>query len=519
MKDSFQTIASRWRLADVAQGGRVAVQGLKLLGAGALGAFLLLAHNSWPVPPLTLSGTVLITLFALVLTRFHLRHTPVTGTTPHQAEKMIWLVAFGSIGGIQLLTRGIGDHQLLGIGFLLTAPLVAQAMLASALLGPALSVFALTVVAFLLGVSGTLPVTVLAASWLAGAVGAHAVNPLKQRSDLLRAMSIQALALGLIAVCISAGAVGRDQISIVASSAGWAALAAIIATSIFWLGVAVLEKLFDIISDWSLLELCSPDHPLLRDLMLRAPGTYAHSVIVGNLAENAARAIGANPVICRAMAYFHDVGKMNRPSYFIENQVGPNIHDSMSPTVSAMTIAAHVRDGLDLAKQYKLPPIIRDGIAQHHGTTLIRYFFDRALAQSGEQGPDITIEQFFRYEGPKPQTREAAILHLADSVEAVSRSVDRGDTENLEIAVLRVIEERRADGQLDECDLTFRDLRAIHQSFMTSLSAIRHERIVYPDSDPYETPSHSSNLDLQLDRNSSEPLRTEAGASDTPRAV
>ncbi len=483
MNPSNLTWSRRLRKIDLKQVGHLVKHSLILFGAGALGAFLLLAHLSWPPAPLTISGTVLITLFALVLTRFHLRHSQIVGTTPQNAERIMWLVAFCSIAGIQLLTRSVGHQQLLGLGFLLTAPLVAQAMLVSALVGPALSVFALTVVAFLLGVSETLPIQVIAASWLAGAVGAHAVNPLKQRSDLLRAMTIQALALALIAVCISAGAVGPQQYALVLTSAGWAALAAIIATSIFWLGVAVLEKLFGIISDWSLLELCSPDHPLLRELVLRAPGTYAHSVMVGNLAENAARAIGANPVTCRAMAYFHDVGKMNRPSYFIENQVGANIHDTMSPTLSAMTIAGHVREGLDLAREYRLPQIIKDGIAQHHGTTLIRYFFDRALEQSGDQGPDITIEQFFRYEGPRPQTRESAILHLADSVEAVSRTIDRGDTEKLEILVLKIIEERRADGQLDECDLTMRELRAIHDSFMRSLSAIRHERILYPESE------------------------------------
>jgi putative nucleotidyltransferase with HDIG domain len=250
-----------------------------------------------------------------------------------------------------------------------------------------------------------------------------------------------------------------------------------------------LERLFGLVSDWSLLELCSPEHPLLRELTLKAPGTYAHSVMVGNLAENAAREVGANAVLCRALAYFHDVGKLVRPSYFIENQRGFNPHDQIPPQLSARILIEHVKDGVELARKHRLPRVIQDGISQHHGTSLIAYFWNRA--HEAESTAPIT-EDSFRYDGPKPQSKELAILHLSDSIEALSRSLNSSSTEEIEIAVRRVIEERRADGQLDECDLTFADLRKIEQSFLRSLGALRHERIAYPEEMTHATekPSH-----------------------------
>jgi putative nucleotidyltransferase with HDIG domain len=441
-------------------------------------ALVLMAHRPWPLDGFMYAGTVLMCVVAVILTSFHLRHTPLK-TTSRKAEGIVALTAMLGVFGVQLATRSLGEQSLLGPGFLLTAPLVAQAMLVAALIGPAVSLYALTVVTLLLGVSRALPVEVLASAWLAGAVGSHAVNPLKHRSDLLRATGIQIGAQAIIALCVTA--VSTNDAGLVLESAGWAALAAVGGTSLFWLMVAVLERLFGIVSDWSLLELCSPDQPLMRELCLRAPGTYAHSVMVGNLGESAARAIGANPVLVRAMAYYHDVGKTVRPGYFIENQVGRNVHDEMSPTMSAMVISAHVKDGIELARSHHLPEAIVDGIAQHHGTGLIAYFYNRALEQDGGLETMVGLERFFRYEGPRPQTREAAILLLADSVEAASRALPRDQIEDLEVMVLRIIEERRADGQLDDSDLTLKDLQRIREAFLNALCAIRHERVAYPE--------------------------------------
>lgn len=468
-----------------------------LLGLGCVAmAFLLLVHRFPPFDRLALTAMVLVSIAAMVLVRFHLRHTLPSATTARSAERIVWLTAFLAVAGTQVMTLSIEARGLVGVGFLMTAPLVAQAMLVSALLSPTISVFALTVSALLLGVSGVLPVETLTASWLAGSVGAHAVNPLKHRADLVRATTVMVATMAVIAVCVSA--LSTSQARIVLESAGWAAVAAIGATSIFWLAVAMLERLFDLSSDWSLLELCSPDHPLLKDLCLRAPGTYAHSVMVGNLAENAARTIGANPVLCRAMAYFHDVGKTSRPSMFIENQLsGDNPHDDLSPSISAAIIRSHVEDGLEMARRHRLPQPIRDGIAEHHGTTRIGYFYAKALEQHGFAEGDPTMERQFRYAGPKPQSRETAILHLADAVEAIARTIGRGESHRLGEAIAKGIEDRRADGQLDECDLTLRELRLIQESFLRSLCAIRHERVVYSVGESDETPATEPDHDLE----------------------
>lgn len=459
-----------------------------VVGLSVLFGALTLIHRTWPLDLFSVAAMTFISALAIILTRFHLGHRADVTVSPVKAETIIWAVAGLGILGVETILLLLKQADMTGKSYLLLAPLTAQAMLVSALIGPALALYSLTVCSFLLGLSGSLPIELLATSWLSGAIGAHAVNPLKQRSDLVRAMTIQALAQTIIAICASA--MDNSHVQPVVASAGWAALSALVAVSIFWLAVAILERLFDITSDWSLLELCSPDHPLIKELCLRSPGTYAHSVMVGNLAEQAARAIGANPVHCRAMAYFHDVGKIQHPGYFIENQVGVNYHDDLPPMVSARIILSHVSDGLQLAKEYRLPQVIRDGIAQHHGTSLVSYFYNRALKQEPDLEAD-SLATLFRYEGPRPQTRETAILHLADQIEAASRTMGRSTTEDIEIMVAKIIEGSRADGQLDESPLTFRDIHLIRQAFLRSLSALRHERIEYPDQEhasPHASP-------------------------------
>lgn len=464
---------------------------LALLGVG-IGAALLF-HRAWPWEKLTFVGMVLVSVSAVVLVRYHLRHTEHPVLEPHILERIVWLNAGLAILGIQLQNYLLGTAELQGSGFLMAGPIVAMTMLVSALAGPSVAVFTQTVVVFLLSLSRATPIDMVGASWLAGAVAAHAVNPLKRRSDLLRAATVQSLAMALLGACISA--ISTDDARLVLESAGWAALAGIGATSIFWLLVAAEERLFGIVSDWTLLELCSPDHPLIRELCLRAPGTYAHSVMVGQLAESAAREIGANPILCRAMAYFHDVGKIQRPSFFVENQIGENPHDTLSPILSANIIAAHVRDGLELAREHGLPQILRDAIAEHHGTTLIAYFYDRARTQAG--GEEAILEQFFRYEGPKPQTKETAILMLADTVEAASRTIPRRNTEQLEATVWRLVEDRRADGQLDECDLTLSELQVIQRAFVHAMGALRHDRVAYPEQEGHDPSIETAHLRVQ----------------------
>jgi hypothetical protein len=243
-----------------------------------------------------------------------------------------------------------------------------------------------------------------------------------------------------------------------------------------------IEHLFGILTDLSLLELGDVSHPLLQEMVRRAPSTYNHSVTVGSIAEAAADAIGARGLLCRVGAYFHDIGKMLKPGYFIENQ-GPdedNRHESLVPAMSTLVIIAHIKDGSDLARQHHLPQPIIDMIAQHHGTTLVEYFFDRAQQQSDPNNGEVD-ESNFRYPGPKPLTKEAAVLMLADAVESASRTLIDPAPARIESLVREIAERRLDDGQFDESGLTLRELRAIERSLVMSLTSIYHGRIKYPD--------------------------------------
>lgn len=251
--------------------------------------------------------------------------------------------------------------------------------------------------------------------------------------------------------------------------------AAVIATGF----LPYLENTFNITTPIKLLELAQPNHPLLQRLLLEAPGTYHHSVFVGNMAETAADSIGADPVTVRVGAYYHDIGKIKRPFFFIENQVeSENPHDKIAPSLSTLIVTSHIKDGVDLCREYKLPPVIIDIIQQHHGTTLVSYFYKRATET---EHSECIIEADFRYEGPKPQTKEAALIMLADASEAAVRSISKPNINRIEAMVRKIIRERLNDGQLDECDLTLKDLNTIGDVFIRVLSSMFHSRIEYPD--------------------------------------
>lgn len=447
-------------------------RGLARLTGSLIMGLLLGMHLALPDDWVQVLAAVFVSLIASVLLRYHLRHTILRTATPRAAERLTWINALLGVFGVQainLLTKGATGPE----AFVLIAPLAAQAMLTAALLGPGLGITGLTLTMVLLGMFGVIPLEVLTTAWLAGAVGSHTVAKLKKRSDLFRALSIQICTNVLLVVGASIALSRTTMFAF--ESTGWAILAAVGGLSVFWFGVAVIERIFGIVSDWSLLELCSPDNPLLSDLNLKAPGTYAHSIGVGTLAEAAAREIGANPVLCRALAYYHDIGKTARPSYFVENQSGENVHDSMPASLSAKVISAHVKDGIEMAQKAKLPKIIIDGIEQHHGKSLISYFYHRALNEPDAENID---QEKFRYDGPKPQSAEAGILHLADMAEAAGRSFST--RAGLDKVVNELIDATIADGQLDECTLTFKDIETIRHSFVRSLSASKHERVAYP---------------------------------------
>jgi cyclic-di-AMP phosphodiesterase PgpH len=264
-----------------------------------------------------------------------------------------------------------------------------------------------------------------------------------------------------------------------------AALAVFLAVGSF----AVLGNLFGIMTVFQLLELANPSSRLLRRLLMETPGTYHHSVMVGNLAERAAETIGADPLLARVAAYYHDIGKMKNPLAFIENQAGAhNIHDDLTPESSARIIAGHVRDGIDLGYEFGLPVQIIGFIPQHHGTSVMSYFYGKALRELGGD-EEVAARDRYRYPGPKPQSREAAILMLADGVEASVRSLEEKDEVSIRGMVSRIVDARVEDGQLDEAELTLRNLSQIKEAFVQQLLGMYHTRIQYPDNVvPIESP-------------------------------
>ncbi len=244
------------------------------------------------------------------------------------------------------------------------------------------------------------------------------------------------------------------------------------------------ELLSGITSDLTLLELSDLNRPLLRKLAVEAPGTYHHSILVGNLSEAAAEEIGANPLLVRVASYYHDIGKMNIKKYFIENQVeGDNIHDMLAPEASASYLKEHVTRGLAIAKKYRIPKLVRDFIPQHHGTNIIPYFYHKALKQSNSKNID---KEKYRYPGPKPQSREACIVMLADVVEASTRSLKDPNADDIKKAINQAIDTRIEENQLDDGELTLKDIGKIRVAFARVLSGMVHQRIEYPDSDDLE---------------------------------
>ncbi len=271
--------------------------------------------------------------------------------------------------------------------------------------------------------------------------------------------------------------------SVIAAASGFAGgvLSGVIATGI----IPLIEMSFGFTTDIKLLELASLDQPLLRELMVRSPGTYHHSVITSNMVEATAKAVKANPLLAKVSAYYHDIGKMTKPLYFIENQlVGENKHEKLAPSMSSLILISHVKDGVELAKEQKLGKEIIDIIQQHHGTSLISFFYqkakDRMLAK-GKKAGEIK-EEDFRYPGPKPQTKEAGLVMLADMVEAASRTLVDPTPARIQGMVQKIINKVFSDGQLNECELTLKDLNEIARSFNKTLSGIFHHRVEYPES-------------------------------------
>ncbi|MBI4682942.1 MAG: HDIG domain-containing protein [Nitrospirae bacterium] len=317
--------------------------------------------------------------------------------------------------------------------------------------------------------------------FVSGLTGAFGVIRCRKRSAIWRAgfsVSLVCVFTALI-ITIFKGEILTIAPLVTASSAFFNGIIVVTLVSAL---LPLFEYLFKLTTDISLLELLDLNQPLMRELLVEAPGTYHHSIIVGNLAEAAAEAVGVNPLLARVSAYYHDIGKIKMPDYFIENQIASiSKHDNLAPRMSSLILLSHVKEGVELAKKHNLPPMIIDIIQQHHGTSIQTFFYQKAK----EQQDNITLlrEEDFRYPGPKPQTRVAALVLMADAVEAASRVLTDTSPARVSLLVERIINHCIIDGQFDNCELTLKDLREIKTHFVYLLTSMYHKRINYPGFD------------------------------------
>ncbi len=343
-------------------------------------------------------------------------------------------------------------------------------------------------VALLLSASGTLIIAVsigheLSQALVLMATVAGAVLVLKEVRTRSKLFTV-GLVAGVVALLttLGVGTLDGQPWSVLWLNGFTLALWSVIAGALMTVALQLVERVFEVQTDLSLIELGDPSLPLLQELIRRAPGTYNHSITVAALAESAAEAIGARGLLVRVGAYYHDIGKMLKPGYFVENQgQGDNRHDSLVPAMSTLVIIAHVKDGADLARQNKLPEQIIDFIQQHHGTTLVEYFYRQASEQRDKELESGEVdESTFRYPGPKPQTKEAGVLMLADAVESATRALKEPTPSRIEGLVEDLSRKRLLDGQFDECGLTLKEVRKIGESLVKSLTAVYHGRVKYP---------------------------------------
>jgi hypothetical protein len=430
--------------------------------------------------PLTLLGTLLLVLilFWLLLEFFKRYYADI-----YENDRLIMLSGI-IIVIIILITKfvtviKISDQPEINslMGYL--APVAAGSMLFSILLDNRLAYFITMILALFVGLltNGNQLLYAITA-FVGGTVGVYQVSKVNQTSDLAKSGLNVALA-NIVTIVTLAFLAGNISLNTILFGISMGAINGIL-SAVLMIGVLpYLESAFSVTSMIKLLELSNPNHELLRRLLLEAPGTYHHSLMVGNLAEASAEAVGANPLLVRVGAYYHDIGKIKRPEYFVENQRGfDNPHEKIAPALSTLIITSHVKEGLEMGREARLPEVILDFIGQHHGTSLAKYFYSRALEEDRE---GKISEESFRYEGPKPQTKEVALVMLADSVEAAVRSLPEPTPENIREMVRVIINDKLDDGQLEECDLTFKDLDIISGSFCKLLEGVYHKRIEYPE--------------------------------------
>jgi putative nucleotidyltransferase with HDIG domain len=311
----------------------------------------------------------------------------------------------------------------------------------------------------------------------------HSVRDIKNRSQIFISMIF--IFLGYFVTIIAIGFERYDDFAVIRNQLYAASLNSLLSPILAYGLLIFYEKVFRVATDLVYLELSDFNHPLLRELSSKAPGTFHHSIIMGNLSEEAAKEIGANRILARVGCYYHDIGKIVSPGYFVENQLeAKNKHEQLNPSLSAKMIIAHVKNGIKLAQRYRIPQEVINFIPMHHGTTLVSYFFEKARTE--EDPEDLVHDYIYRYPGPKPQTKETGIVMLADAVEAATRAIEDPTPAKFETQIDEIIKSRFIEGELEECDLTLKDLTKIKQSFLKTIVGIHHHRIQYPEADDEE---------------------------------
>jgi cyclic-di-AMP phosphodiesterase PgpH len=372
-----------------------------------------------------------------------------------------------------------GEHFALGLYW---TPIIFAAMILVVAVGPLLAFGVTFLLAILAGIVSETGVVLTLPILAGGGVAILGLRNLRRRHDPIAvglwAGLASVLCLWAVHLAKLPGTEGGYRWPLFDSIAAFAS--AIIGGAAMAACLPLVERFFDIATNPRLLEWTDQNQPLLRKLALEAPGTYHHSSIVGNMAEAAAKSIGANTLLARAGAYLHDIGKLNRPDYFIENSMGtPSCHNGLRPAMSTMIITAHTKDGVELARHYGVPSPLRRIIAEHHGTGIVHYFYNQACKLAKQTGGDVR-DDMFRYRGPKPQSPESAIIMIADAVESASRAMRNPTSSRLEKLVHDLVDQRLKDGQLDDCRMSITEIRRIQTSLVRSLMAVSHPRIRYP---------------------------------------
>ena len=421
---------------------------------------------------LTLGIAIIVALMVSALALYI--HMYVRELYKNTRKLILLVLIIVLVMGLSMLMAQLNTYLMpVALGLMLIATLIGTklALFVNIILGFTTALFASSTQGFLsMAAFSTVVMTIIS-----GPVVNMVVTRKLQRTSVLLA----GVAVGVtnFATTLGIGLINSASMSAVFINAGWAAAGAIL-SAIICIGVQpLLEWMFNLVTNAKLLELSNPNQPLLHRLLLEAPGTYHHSIIVANLADAAANAIGANALLARVGAYYHDIGKLKRPMYFKENQIGDNPHDRTDPRVSAAILTAHPRDGMQLAQKEHLPEEIIEIVGRHHGDSPVLFFYDKAKKLYGE---DIDIDDF-RYDGPAPSRREAAVVMLADVIEAATRSMPVHEPQKVEQMVRKLINAKLNDGQLSRCQLTFSDLDKIANAFITVLTGVFHERIEYPE--------------------------------------